>query len=283
MKSKTFFTSLAILALFLVVSGCGGGDESGVDPNASGPATGQPGPDSAGGPAGPSGPAGPGGPAPAPAGPAPAAPAGAPAPEKKAVNGVILTAQAGVPVTATADPTLAITKGFAMAKYSKSRVDPFALLAYEKQFESSQSAARIVDELGGFTTMFTPEKEPEDEGEVTVPAPPGLRLAGIILGNGIVALLEIQGKVVDIRPGSIVAEEWVVASIDEEKAVLRRLNKKRPHEIVVPLVSKLDLGNGAADSGGGSGGGSGSGPNGPSGGGERGARGGGRSPEQGDR
>ncbi|MBL8040561.1 MAG: hypothetical protein JNM04_04350, partial [Chthonomonas sp.] len=102
MKSKTFFTSLAILALFLVVSGCGGGDESGVDPNASGPATGQPGPDSAGGPAGPSGPAGPGGPAPAPAGPAPAAPAGAPAPEKKAVNGVILTAQAGVPVTATA-------------------------------------------------------------------------------------------------------------------------------------------------------------------------------------
>lgn len=186
-------------------------------------------------------------------------------------------------MTATADPSLAITKGFAMAKYSKARKDPFALLAYEKQYEAAQEAARISDELGGFTTMFTPEKEKEDEGEVTVPAPPGLRLAGIILGNGIVALLEIQGKVFDIRPGSIVAEEWVVASIDEEKAVLRRLNKKRPHEIVVPLVSRSELGNGPDSGSSGGGAPSGGGPNGPSGGGERGARGGGRSPEQGDR
>jgi len=230
---------LWIFFVAIALCGCGGGDSSGSEEQPAAPtpfdgATGEPA--DAGRPGDPT--AGPGGPPP---GAGAQAPAGGGAGAGASVNGVTLTSQAGVPVTQMSDPGNQTLKELASAKRPAPRRDPWSLLAAERKYESEQTTARLTDELGGFGQYFKPEQDVVDSDPIIVQAPPSMRLAGVILGNGVVALLEVNGKVIDIRPGTQIDAEWVVSSIDEEKAVLKRLNKKRPHEVVVPLSSKLDL------------------------------------------
>ncbi len=158
-------------------------------------------------------------------------------------------------------PDMTELRELAGSKVGEPRKDPWSLLASETKFESTQTVARLMEGLGGFSDLYAPTTEQVDPNEGTpriVPAPPGLRLAGIILANGVAALLEINGRLVEIRPGTRLNNgEWVVVSIDNEKAVLRRTTKDLPHEIVVPLASRLDVGGGGGESGGTGGGGGG--------------------------
>ncbi len=185
-------------------------------------------------------------------------------------------AEAGVPVEMPNDPgfqqiyTLAATRNYGH------RNDPFALQPIEKAFDADQSQARTVEELGGFTLMYVPPEEKPDEQEISEPQPANRRLAGIVLAkSGVYALLEWDnGRVYEIRPGTrIEGTEWVVVSVDDEKAVLRRGGNRLPHEIVIPLRGSLGGEFGGGGGGGNNGGGGGGGAAGAPSGGKRGGRG----------
>lgn len=149
----------------------------------------------------------------------------------------------------------------AKTRYFASRYDAFALLASERAYDQSQTAARLVNDGGFFGTVFVETPAADDVPPVLEPLP-AWRLAGVMVGNGVVALLDKGNEVVDIRPGqTIEGTEWVVVSIDTEKAVLERSGNKLPRRFEVPLQQP------GAGAGGGTGGG------GAQGGGEQGAPG----------
>lgn len=171
-----------------------------------------------------------------------------------------IAADAGIIVARPEDPQFDRTKKLATSVAFGARTDPFALLSAEKVYERDQIAARVVSETGNFALLYTPPPPPPDERTLLEPQP-YRRLAGVILGDGVVALIEMEdGRVYDVRPGQKVGNtEWVVASIDTEKAVLRRAGNKLPKSIVVRLESRpADFGGGG---GGGTGGGAGGGGN----------------------
>lgn len=184
-----------------------------------------------------------------------------------------IMADAGI---ALADPSAGLTPLLELAKTKNfgSRPDPFALLALEAAFNKQQQAERFLSDFGGFSTMFEEPDPVEDDAPVLQPRP-AWRLAGIVIADGVVALLDLgNGQVVEVRPGQRVLDsEWVVVSIDTERAVLRRPGNQLPREIIVNLEGPLGIG-------GGGGGGGGRGGGGPQGG--DGAGGGGRAPDLGD-
>lgn len=148
---------------------------------------------------------------------------------------VVLTSPAGVPETPApaVDPkTLASLKPF------QTRTDPFALKPIERQWDKQQEVYRVFGEVG-FTTQYQlPEEEavkPEDIPE----AQPYRRLAGVVVGDSILALIDMgNGTLEVIRPGQqIPNSEWRVISIDSEKAVLRRNGNRTPRQIIVRLES----------------------------------------------
>lgn len=138
------------------------------------------------------------------------------------------------------------------------RADAFALLPSERVYDRQQAAARLISEGGGFTTMFVAPEEPVVTVAVTEPLP-NWRLSGVVIGDGVAALLDMGNSVIDIRPGQKVPDtDWVVVSIDAERAVLRRDNGKLPRYFVVPLSSANESPSspqGGGNSGGGGGGG----------------------------
>jgi hypothetical protein len=150
------------------------------------------------------------------------------------------------------------------------RFDPFALMAEERGFELSQTSERFAAESGGFSFDYVP---PVDVVPTVVNEPqPYRRLAGVIVGDSVLALIDMgDGRLEIIRPGQrIPNSEWTVVSIDEEKAVLRRSGNKLPRQITVRLESPPynpgQGGGGAAGGGGGAPGRPGM-PGGPGGGG----------------
>ncbi|HJP82302.1 MAG TPA: hypothetical protein VJ835_02250 [Fimbriimonadaceae bacterium] len=117
------------------------------------------------------------------------------------------------------------------------RRDPFALLPEERGFELSQSSERLLAESGGFRFDFEP---PVESAPVEVVEPqPYRRLAGVIVGESVLALIDMgDGRLEIIRPGQrIPNSEWTVVSIDEDKAILRRSGNKLPRQIIVRLES----------------------------------------------
>ncbi len=145
---------------------------------------------------------------------------------------------AGVPVTQSADPKEIQTLVAAVSPRLGSRRDPFALSVAERNFDRQMMSERFYSESGGsFPSLF----EVKDEAVVTAPpiveAQPYRRLSGIVIGDSVLALLEMGGgEVVLIRPGMMVPNtEWKVISIDETKAVLRRAGNRLPREITVKL------------------------------------------------
>lgn len=164
------------------------------------------------------------------------APRPLPASEYQADSEKALDADAGVSLGAhktDLDPKLKI---IAQSKNYGSRTDPFALLAAEVKYEQSQSAERFIQSAGGFSNEWTP---PEDKAPDVIEQQPYRRLAGVMVGTSVLAMIDMgDGKIEIIRPGQKVGE-WTVVSIDLEKAVLTRKGSKKPHMIEVPLQKPL--------------------------------------------
>lgn len=178
-----------------------------------------------------------------------------------------ITADAGVPVTMTADPTFDRTKTLAAARQFGRRQDPFRLLAVEQHFELRQQVERARQEYGGwFNAEFDWDASASGTGrvepQIVVEPQPYRRLSGILLGNGVAALIEWEdGRVFEIVPGSqIPGTNWIVISIDSERAILRRDGNKLPKEIIIRLGPRGSdfFGGGGADGEGGGGRGAGS-------------------------
>jgi hypothetical protein len=160
------------------------------------------------------------------------------------------------------------------------RPDPFALRTFEKSNERSQLAANLLANSSWYGLEYE-EKLTTDDGTSLTPleAQPDRRLAGVLVGDTVTALIDMGdgSGIISVRPGQIIepAKEWQVYSIDEEKAILRRTNKRvRPEFVVVRLGPNLsggapgDGGGGGGNLGGGEGGddrGRGRGPGGNSG------------------
>lgn len=159
---------------------------------------------------------------------APAAPTVTPEPPRAVAGLAPVSAESGGPLDVK---NVAASRNFAVRG-----ADPFALLPAEQAYENQQQAERFLLGQGGWSNLW---EEPEDLFEpapITVPLP-NWRLAGIIIGDGVAALLDMgNGQVVDIRPGSRVpGTDWVVVSINTERALLRRTGPFLPKEFEVGL------------------------------------------------
>jgi hypothetical protein len=134
-----------------------------------------------------------------------------------------------------------------------SRNDPFALLREEKAYDISQTSERFLSET---PFRFDYEEPPPPQSMDIVEPQPYRRLAGVIVGESVLALIDMgDGRLEIIRPGQrIPNSEWTVVSIDEEKAVLRRGGNRLPRQIVVRLESPPFQGGGGGATPGGGGG-----------------------------
>lgn len=143
----------------------------------------------------------------------------------------------------------------ANAKNFVARTDPFALNASQQAFEKSQNNERLTQQLGGF---YPAEEGPEQEDVAPVIEPqPYRRLAGVVVAQSVIGIIELNGEQQLIRPGQLIpGTQWRVVSIDADKAVLRREGNTLPHEITVRLESR-PFGTGPANNQGGTGSGSG--------------------------
>lgn len=141
----------------------------------------------------------------------------------------------------------------ANAKVFAARSNPFVLTGLQMKFDRSQSTARILGDIGGWSNATI--EVPEDRDRVVPIEPqPFRRLSGIIVGQSVMGLIDMgDGKEQIIRPGmQIPGTEWTVVAIDGDRAILRRPGNKLPHEISVPLQGRLPGGGGApANPGGG--------------------------------
>lgn len=145
---------------------------------------------------------------------------------------------AGLPVPDTAaDPTQFTKLVASSAGKFHPRSDPFALSPEEKSFDISQASERVFTDIGGFPTYVTPVETVAPE--VAVEPQPYRRLSGIVVGDSVVAIIDM-GNGSDpeiIRPGQKVPhhEEWTVVSLDQNRAILRRDGNVLPKEIQVRL------------------------------------------------
>lgn len=161
-------------------------------------------------------------------------------------------ADAGVRV----NPGVLDLKKEADAKLFAYSADPTGLRPFEKSYDSSQRAANFLASAGGWSGMDYEEKpEPlDEEGLAPLEAQPDRRLAGILIGDTITALLDMGDGtgLKTVRPGQVIEpdKEWMVYSIDEEKAILKRTNnRKRPQFVAVRLGSDLSGGSAGGNAG----------------------------------
>ncbi len=169
---------------------------------------------------------------------------------------------AGIPIPQTADADLATLAS--NRSFSGTRTDPFALMGGERAYEAEQASARVLQESGGYALLFTPPVPASTDDPRPIEAQPYRRLSGILVGDSVYAIIELEGDRTEIvRPGTRIPNtEWTVVSIDGERAVLRRDGNRRPSEIVVRLESRPfnQGGGGGAGAGQPAGGGAGGGP-----------------------
>lgn len=147
-------------------------------------------------------------------------------------------AEAGIPVTQSADAAAFGKLVEANSGKFVARRDPFALSGEEAAYDASQSSERLLQSTGGYSLDYTPPEVKIDEQPV-LEEQPYRRLAGVIVGDSVLALIVLEdGRTELIRPGQqIPGTEWKVASIDEDKATLVRGGNKLPKRISVRLES----------------------------------------------
>ncbi len=175
----------------------------------------------------------------------------------KKLEPVVHTAEAGVLVNASSAASEALVREQAKGMLVASRANPFFLLGAEVGYEREQFAANQTAQMGFYRMAGQSLPQPAQPTFINEAQPPR-RMAGVLIGESVSALIDMNdgtpGGLKVIRPGSEIAGpsgqiEWIVQSIDEEKAVLVRKDPKRyPRRVVVRL--QLDLGDG--DPGGGS-------------------------------
>jgi len=142
---------------------------------------------------------------------------------------------AGVPVTQSAD-----TKGYhdlvVAANYGH-RSDPFALTSEEAAYDRKQNTERVLSSMGSWRTEY---EAPPEEDKTVAPeeVQPYRRLAGIVVGDSVLAIIDMgDGQQTQIiRPGQkIEGTEWTVVSINQDHAILHRGGNVAPHTISVRL------------------------------------------------
>lgn len=171
------------------------------------------------------------------------------------------TAPAQAPFTPNADAGIKVEPGdpvelLKVAQLSSvpARPNPFSLRSKEVAFDRSQFAAGALANLGGWYQTIAEEPVPVEQVAPEEPQPPR-RLAGILIGETITALIDMGdgGPLQVIHPGQelkVGATTWIVQSIDEEKAVLRRANgNARPKYVVVRLEDSSSMGGGGGGGG----------------------------------
>lgn len=227
MKTSMKWT-LSIAVASMLVVGCGGGDSGGGGAQAPSPEVGGGAGPMAGGGAGTTTPTGQGG---------LNLQAIAKELKDKQFDPESVTTRAGVPVTRDTDPDLSKIKGLAAAKVFGARTDPFALLPAETVYERAQRREKIFADTSGFPALFVEPEPKVDEDEILDPPPTNFRLSGIMQSNGITALMtDGAGRSYTIRPGFQVPNtEWVVVTLDHDRAVLQRKSNRRPKTWVVRL------------------------------------------------
>jgi hypothetical protein len=147
------------------------------------------------------------------------------------------TGLAGLPVQPIEDPERIRMVVANRAGQFGRRTNPFALLPEEQAFDVRQATERIFAQGGGFGMFYTPPPEVVEAPPVVEPQP-YRRLSGVVVGDSILAIIDMgdgRGSQI-IRPGQrIPNSEWRVASIDQERAVLRRDGNRLPREVIVRL------------------------------------------------
>ena len=148
-----------------------------------------------------------------------------------------IDAPAGVAVLTPAGAGSGQLVAMAKEKGFGNRTDPFSLLPNERAYDFTQATERLAS-VDGPMTFMAPQTEP-------VPVPPKLeaqpyrRLSGVSIGNSVYAILETGTSGAEtqlIYPGvQITGTDWIVVSISEDSAILRRSGNVLPHEIVVRL------------------------------------------------
>lgn len=168
-------------------------------------------------------------------------------------------------------------KTLLVGKTFSARPNPFELIEEEKNFDDQQAAERLLAGRSWGTNITPTLMMDEIAGPVVEPVP-HWRLAGVVVGNGVIALLDTGTRVYDVRPGSRVpGTEWRVVSIDTERAVLSRDSNKLPKQFEVGLQGPIGGGSGnvpGANRATGGGGGGAGGAGGGAGGGRAGGKGG---------
>lgn len=120
------------------------------------------------------------------------------------------------------------------------RGDPFHMLLPECDFDSSQLAERLIGEAGYVGYFEIPDAATGAGPAIIVEPLPLWRLSGVILSDGVCALLDTGDRTIPIRPGvQVEGTDWTVVSISADKAVLRRRGKS-PSEFVVPLQGRMN-------------------------------------------
>ncbi|MCH8977927.1 MAG: hypothetical protein IH945_01630 [Armatimonadetes bacterium] len=158
-----------------------------------------------------------------------------------------LSAEAGVPVNPSGPAIL--PSEVSPGKVFGSRQDPFRLLALEAEYDLAQRTEFFLGEVGGWTPPTNLGSLLEDEVREFIEPVPAWRLSGVIIGNGVLALLDTGLTVHEVRPGMKVPDsEWTVVSIDADRAVLRREGNKLPREFAVNMQGPIG---GARPAGGG--------------------------------
>jgi hypothetical protein len=163
-----------------------------------------------------------------------------------------LSAPSGVPVTAPAP--VDVTQ-VAAGKNLGSRPNPFALLSEETEFDKSQMSERFLASAGGYDLEIVPTLEDPGAEAPRIEPVPNWRLSGVLVGNGVMALLDTGSQTYEIRPGmQIPGTEWRVVAIDADRALLAREGNKLPKEFYVGLSGPI-TGPGVTVAGGAAGGG----------------------------
>jgi len=149
------------------------------------------------------------------------------------------------------------------------RKDPFTLLPAEVAADKAAQQQALLASLGGFPTIAVYKPKPPHPKTLPLEPQPYRRLAGIIRGEAVAAILEEEGSAMPliVKPGDKVGP-WTVRSIDTEKMVMTREGSIKPTLVTVKLESRPTVmfsGGGGGNMGGGPG--PGTGPGGPGGGG----------------
>ncbi len=148
-------------------------------------------------------------------------------------------AEAGIDAQVNPEPS-ATLQAIGKARPFGSRPNAFAMLPAEVAFDRSQRAERLVADVGGFSLLYEEPLESEVDAAPVIEPVPAWRLSGVVIRDGVIAILDMGDKTLDIRPGQRIPDtEWTVVSIDTERAVLRRSGTKLPRQITIPLQGTL--------------------------------------------